>query len=154
MIVKALAKPMAKFVKTEAEHVAWLRKTCETIGQGSHYASVRLAFLTTEGRQSKFRVADLKHSEALELGTTILSEGLVLTVAVGVAAFEYERSSWSKAADEQRKSEESSTRESVLQARLDLIESQLGMLVAANAAQNIAIAAPNAHAQRRRWWLF
>lgn len=36
LVVKTLAKPVAKQLKTDAETVLWLGDACRTLGQGSH----------------------------------------------------------------------------------------------------------------------
>ena len=36
LVVKTLAKPVAKQLKADAETVLWLGDACRTLGQGSH----------------------------------------------------------------------------------------------------------------------
>ena len=36
LVVKTLAKPVAKQLKADAEHINWLRKGCTSMGQFSH----------------------------------------------------------------------------------------------------------------------
>jgi len=103
LLVKTLAKPVAKSVKELSVEHPLLRRLCVGIGQTTNYVVSRMTHLTTEPQSwHKFRYVEMKTAEALKSGAEILSESIILGVAVSVAVFEFERSARSKAASDER----------------------------------------------------
>ncbi|KAJ1452818.1 optic atrophy 3 protein-domain-containing protein [Pelagophyceae sp. CCMP2097] len=149
LILKTLAKPVGKQIKHEADRVEWLREACIRTGQFSHYCTSRLAFITSDGlRFGKFRVVDLKNSEAQSVGADIMSETFILTVAASVAIEEYTRSSRKRAIDEARKEAEIEAEKADLAQRLAAMELRLDSL-----AQELERArSPPQTPRWRRWW--
>lgn len=93
LIVRSLAKPVAKQLRENAGHVRLLRATCVRIGQSTHYIVSRLSHFSAEGitNHHKFVHVDLKQSEALKNGAEVLSEGFLVAAAASVAIFEFAR---------------------------------------------------------------
>ena len=92
LLVKTLAKPVARQLKVDAEHVGWLREACTSIGQTTNYLTSRLTHASSLDKWKKpYKHIELKATEAREKGAEIVSEGFVLTVAVTVMGYEYNR---------------------------------------------------------------
>ena len=106
LLVKTLAKPVARQLKVDAEHVGWLREACTSIGQTTNYLTSRLTHASSLDKWKKpYKHIELKATEAREKGAEIVSEGFVLTVAVTVMGYEYNRQNNYKEAAARRKEE-------------------------------------------------
>ena len=75
-----------------------------------------------------YKHVDLKDGAALHRGSEILSEGLVLSVAVAVAVYEFEKSQQKKAASEEKLEAAKAKHVADLEARLSRIENGLASL--------------------------
>ena len=146
LLVKTLAKPVARQLKVDAEHVGWLREYCCRMGQTTNYLTNRISHASSLDKWKKpYRHVDLKNTEALEKGSEILSEGFVLTVAVSVMGYEYNRQTNYKAAAEERKAQVEAGRRADVEARLEALEATIRTLHGELAA------GPAAPARRRQW---
>ncbi|KAJ8600040.1 hypothetical protein CTAYLR_001800 [Chrysophaeum taylorii] len=126
LVVKSLAKPMAKQLKEVAGDIGFLRNSCIWIGQTTSYVVARMSHFTAEGfNHHKFRFVELKKSEALKNGAEIVSEALVLATAVSVALLEYARTNQKKALDDQKRRAQQAEAEARQDARLLAIERAL-----------------------------
>ena len=143
LVVKTMAKPVARQLKADAQHIAWLRNSCMAIGQGSHYFVRRVGHATSMYQFNKpYKHIDLKNGDALEKGSESLSEGLILSVAVAVAVYEYDKGVQKKADAEARHAAAEVQRVADLGARLARIEAGLAGVEAALASKRPA----------RSWW--
>ena len=141
LLVKTLAKPVARQLKVDAEHVGWLREACTSIGQTTNYLTSRLTHASSLDKWKKpYKHIELKATEAREKGAEIVSEGFVLTVAVTVMGYEYNRQNNYKEAAARRKEEKEAERRADVEARLERLESLLAELK------------PPPETKRRRWW--
>mmetsp|Transcript_17545 Transcript_17545/g.57040 ORF Transcript_17545/g.57040 Transcript_17545/m.57040 type:complete len:159 (+) Transcript_17545:48-524(+) len=132
LVVKTLAKPVAKQLKADAQHIAWLRTMCTSLGWSSHYFTRRLSHATSlESFRKPYKHVDLKDSDCLNRGSEIVSEGLVLGVAIAVAAYEYEKSAHKKVVAEQKQEAREAQAAADLEARLVRIEAGLADVSAA-----------------------
>ena len=118
LLVKTLAKPVARQLKVDAEHVGWLREACTSIGQTTNYLTSRLTHASSLDKWKKpYKHIELKATEAREKGAEIVSEGFVLTVAVTVMGYEYNRQNNYKEAAARRKEEKEAERRADVEAR-------------------------------------
>lgn len=102
LVIKTLAKPLAKELKHQASNSGTLKGGVIWLGQSFHKASTIVSVRAAGFGTAK--VKPLEESKALSLGGDILSEFLVFSVAGGLLIWEY-RSSNAKAAvkaDEQK----------------------------------------------------
>jgi chaperonin cofactor prefoldin len=143
LLVKTLAKPVARQLKVDAEHVGWLREACTSIGQTTNYLTSRLTHASSLDKWKKpYKHIELKATEAREKGAEIVSEGFVLTVAVTVMGYEYNRQNNYKEAAARRKEEKEDMRRRDVEARLERLEAMLEELSRR----------PPVETKRRRWW--
>jgi len=83
-----------------------------------------------------YKHVDLKNREALNRGSEMLSEGFVLSVAIAVAAYEYDKSTRAKAAASERA-------EAAERRRVEAVERRLAAL------ERALLTTPR---PRRPWW--
>ena len=141
LLVKTLAKPVARQLKVDAEHVGWLREACTSIGQTTNYLTSRLTHASSLDKWKKpYKHIELKATEAREKGAEIVSEAFVLTVAVTVMGYEYNRQNNYKEAAARRKEEKEAERRADVEKRLERLEALLAELK------------PPQETKRRRWW--
>lgn len=127
LVMRALAKPVAKQLRENAGHIAILRTACVRIGQSTHHLVSRLSHFSAEGIKNhhKFVHVDLKQSEALKNGAEVLSEAFVVGVAASVAVLEFHRNNVKKVKDEEHKRAAQAEKDAHINARLSAIERAL-----------------------------
>ena len=106
LLVKTLAKPVARQLKVDAEHVGWLREACTSIGQTTNYLTSRLTHASSLDKWKKpYNISNSKPPRLERRARKLVSEGFVLTVAVTVMGYEYNRQNNYKEAAARRKEE-------------------------------------------------
>ena len=88
LLIKTLAKPMAKSLKESAKNHASVSSLLVSIGEVSHQATARLSIVSTHGLRVK-KIPSLDTNKALDRGADIFGEGIILGVASGILVFEY-----------------------------------------------------------------
>ena len=109
LLVRQISKPLAKrFANRAKKHRLFRDWVCIPIGQTFHYCEtrVKLASLDLVLKRKVFKVPKLSDKDAIEQGSTILSEVLILFTAIGILVYEYKKSR-----DEKKEEEEIKTAE-------------------------------------------
>lgn len=123
LLVKTLAKPVAKNIKSQAVKINSTREALIWVGQSSHALTTRMTIWSSGYKVRS--ISKIDDDTALSQGADILSESIIFGVSVCLLAFEYNRSS-----DKERRKEETrhkkirdeSTR---LQEKLDSLDKRL-----------------------------
>ena len=108
LFVKQISSPIARRLVNGAKRSSLFRNwVCVPLGQLYHFYEVqlKLAALNIVTRKVT-KVPKLSEEDAIELGSAILSEILILAVAVGIIVYEYTGSVLEKKEEEQLKKEE------------------------------------------------
>ena len=108
-IVRQAAKPIANKIGERAKESPVFRNwLCVPIGQGFHFIEIRVKMrnlnLTLNSKVTK--VPRLPESKAVEKGSELLSEIIVLGISSSLLVFEYNRQSDKEIAKEERMTEE------------------------------------------------
>lgn len=115
-LVRQISKPFAKFIADKAKESRIFRDwLCIPVAQKFNYIEVKFKIYTMNlgmGRVTK--VPPLSESRAVEKGSELLSEFIILTIASSILVFEFNRQSDKEQAKEDR-----------LAAEADLIESMI-----------------------------
>ena len=109
LLVKQISKPLAKrFANRAKKHRLFRDWVCIPIGQTFHYCEtrVKLASLDLVLKRKVVKVPKLSEKDAIEQGSTILSEVLILFTAISILVYEYKKSR-----DEKKEEEEIKTAE-------------------------------------------
>ena len=114
LLVKQISKPISRRVARTANQSQLFRDwICIPIGQVFHNVEVRikrasldLPFNRAGDTQKKYKVPRLSDKQAVEQGSEIISEVLILSVAIGVIVYEFTRSQQEKREEEAMKAQE------------------------------------------------
>ena len=109
LLVKQISKPLAKrFANRAKKHRLFRDWVCVPIGQMFHYceARVKLASLDVVLKRKVVKVPRLSEKDAIEQGSNILSEALILATAIAILVYEYKKSREEKREEEEIKSTE------------------------------------------------
>ena len=103
LVVKQISKPLARMIGDRARRSRVFRDwVCVPLGQGLHFYEVKLKMsaLNIGGVGRVTRVPRLSQSQAVEQGSEVLSEIIILGVAVGVLIYEYRKNKEEKQEEE------------------------------------------------------
>ena len=95
LLVKQISKPLAKrFANRAKKNLVFRDWVCVPTGQFFHLceARLRLASLDLALKRTVLKVPKLSEKDAIEHGSTILSEALILCTAVAILVYEYKKS--------------------------------------------------------------
>ena len=109
LLVKQISKPLAKrFANRAKNHRLFRDWVCIPIGQVFHYceARVKLASLDVVLKRRAVKVPRLSEKDAIEQGSTIMSEALILVTAIAILVYEYKKSREEKKEEEELKKAE------------------------------------------------
>ena len=109
LLVKQISKPLAKRFANRAKKNRLFRDwVCVPIGQMFHYceARVKLASLDVVLKRRAVKVPRLSEKDAIEQGSNILSEALILATAIAILVYEYKKSREEKKEEEEIKTAE------------------------------------------------
>lgn len=109
LLVKQISKPLAKSISNKAKNYRLFRNLIIIpIGQLFHYANVRLKIssLNLTLKTIVTKVPKLSQMDAIEQGSAILSEVIILSTAIGVLVYEYGKSKIEKEEEETMKTAE------------------------------------------------
>jgi len=109
LLIKQISKPLAKRISKNAQNIKVFREyVVIPIGQKFHYLEVKLkmASLDLRLRGKVTKVPRLSKKDALDHGSTILSEMLILCTAIGVLVYEYRKGQEEKLEEENQKRED------------------------------------------------
>lgn len=123
LLIKTLAKPVAKNIKSQAVKNNTTRKALVWVGQSSHVLTTRMTIWSSGYKVRS--ISKIDDDTALSQGADILSESVIFGVSVCLLAFEYNRSS-----DKERRKEETRHKQiqddsARLQAKLDSLDKRL-----------------------------
>ena len=106
LLVKQISKPLAKSISNKAKSYKLLRNwIIIPTGQIFHYCNVRLKIssLNLRIKNKVTKVPKLSENDAIEQGSAILSEIIILSTAIGVLVYEYGKSKIEKQEEENMK---------------------------------------------------
>lgn len=96
LFVKQVAKPIAKNIAVRAKNSRIFREyVCIPIAQAFHWYEIKLKMMTMDlgvGGKKITKVPKLNEAKAIEQGSEILSEFIILSIASALLIFEYSRS--------------------------------------------------------------
>lgn len=104
LLVKQVSKPFAKFIAAKAKNSKVFRDwVCMPIANGVNKMEVRMKFRAMNLGQGKVtKVPKLSEAKAVEQGSEILSEFIILSIASGILTWEYWKSSEKDKAKEEK----------------------------------------------------
>ncbi|KAB7503709.1 Optic atrophy 3-like protein [Armadillidium nasatum] len=94
IVVKQMGKPLANFAKERAKSNHFFRTyICMPPAQFYHWCEVRMKmYVMNIGRTGEnSTIPKLNEQAAIELGSSLLGEGVIFAIAVGALAYEYGR---------------------------------------------------------------
>ena len=109
LLVKQISKPLAKRFANRAKSNKLFRNwVCIPTGQMFHYVEtrVKLASLDLVLKRRALKVPRLSEKDAIEQGSTILSEALILFTVIGILVYEYKKGREEKKDEEEMKTAE------------------------------------------------
>lgn len=103
LVLRTLTKPVAKVLKARSKIHPGLNSVCHSLGQQQHRLLIRF-HMGYRGIQN-YVIKDIPAEQAVEKGADLIGEVLIFSVALGVATFEYQRSTV-KSRETERKQQE------------------------------------------------
>lgn len=103
LVLRTLTKPVAKVLKVRSKIHPGLNSICHSLGQQQHRLLIRF-HMGYRGIEN-YVIKDIPAEQAVEKGADLLGEVLIFSVALGVATFEYQRSTV-KSRETERKQQE------------------------------------------------
>jgi len=94
IVIKQMGKPLANFAKERAKNNHFFRPyVCMPPAQFYHWCEVRMKmYVMNIGKSGDgSTIPKLNEQAAIELGSSLLGEGVIFAVAVGVLGYEYNR---------------------------------------------------------------
>lgn len=107
LLIKQVSKPIAKVLATRARNSLFFRTyVCIPVAQLFHWYEIKLKMrmLNIGGKVTK--VPKLNEAKAIEQGSEILSEVIILSIAAAILIYEYNRSKEKEDAKELAKTQE------------------------------------------------
>lgn len=101
LLIKQISKPIAKSIAARARNSRLFREfICIPVAQMFHWYEIKMKMrmLNVSGKMTK--VPKLNEAKAIEQGSEILSEAIILTIASSILIYEYNRSSKKEEAKE------------------------------------------------------
>ncbi|MCL4137851.1 UNVERIFIED_CONTAM: hypothetical protein GTU68_019193 [Idotea baltica] len=94
IVIKQMGKPLANFAKERAKNNHFFRTyVCMPPGQFYHWCEVRMKmYVMNIGKTAdNSTIPKLNEQAAIELGASLLGEGVIFLIAASVLVFEYNR---------------------------------------------------------------
>mmetsp|Transcript_32807 Transcript_32807/g.50192 ORF Transcript_32807/g.50192 Transcript_32807/m.50192 type:complete len:199 (+) Transcript_32807:27-623(+) len=126
LLVKTLAKPLAKRIKTDFSRHPLTSRVLISVGQTSHSITSRLTIWSAGYRVRS--ITPLEADKAKSVGADILGEGIVLTITAWTVVFEYDRSSRKSKEKEAKQIKKAQEEREALQEKLHAIDTRLKAL--------------------------
>mmetsp|Transcript_22869 Transcript_22869/g.33453 ORF Transcript_22869/g.33453 Transcript_22869/m.33453 type:complete len:252 (-) Transcript_22869:203-958(-) len=137
LLIKTLAKPMAKRIKHEFSRFPSTQKALISIGQTAHQMTSRLT-IWSAGYKVR-NINPLEPEKALSKGADILGESFVFAVGGGVVVYDYTTSQAKSKAKEQKNLEKIHVESRALQEKLHALDARLKALEKVVKANNKAL---------------
>merc|ERR1712048_755789 len=106
LLVKTLAKPASKQIKTYVSKHPFSKKIVLKIGQFTHISSSRLPNLTSPLKYKVYNITPLEESKALSLGSDFIGEFFIFSVGTSLLVYEYQNKSKKDKLKEQKRLED------------------------------------------------
>ncbi|GMI20438.1 hypothetical protein TrCOL_g12288 [Triparma columacea] len=87
LLLKTLSKPLSRSLKSQAAEHETIRGVLVYVGNLSHKVTARMSIWAGGFKVKK--IGNLEHDKALQRGSDIFGETIILTVGSGVAVYEY-----------------------------------------------------------------
>lgn len=126
LLVKTLAKPLAKRIKHEAARTVSGQNIIISLGQLTHGVTSRMT-VWSMGYKVK-SVAPLEETKALAKGAEFLGESFIFLVAGGIVVYEYDKSAQSTKVKEKKRHDEMMATDAALEAKLHSLDLRLKAL--------------------------
>eukprot|EP00546_Thalassionema_frauenfeldii_P019384 CAMPEP_0178907832 /NCGR_PEP_ID=MMETSP0786-20121207/7589_1 /TAXON_ID=186022 /ORGANISM="Thalassionema frauenfeldii, Strain CCMP 1798" /LENGTH=153 /DNA_ID=CAMNT_0020579673 /DNA_START=55 /DNA_END=513 /DNA_ORIENTATION=+ len=126
LVLKTLSKPLSKHVKHQFAKNEYTQGFLVGIGQGTHQVTSRLTMWSSGYKVRS--IHPLEEKDAMKNGAEFVGEAFVLSVATGVAIWEYNRSSESNRRKEEQKLAKAKAERDALNAQLVKLTKRLEAL--------------------------
>jgi hypothetical protein len=126
---KEISKPLASKIKEYATSHPFVRTLAMSLGRMHEQASQQLESMWA-GRGFVRSLRPVSESTAFSVGTDLLSQGFMLSTAIGIVLFEYWRADQQKAVETAEKAAQKAARRALKEARLRDLERNLADLQA------------------------
>ncbi|KAG9410393.1 Optic atrophy 3 protein [Aphanomyces cochlioides] len=126
LLLRTLTKPVAKALKSRSKTQPWLNSICNSIGQRHHRVLLNIQ-MSMQGQihSRTVQIKPLPADQAVEKGADFLGEVLIFSVALGVAAYEYDRSNKSSKEKERKANERDFQKQQEIDMRFRRLEHQM-----------------------------
>jgi len=141
LLLKQLTKPVAKRIESQMAENPWFKDRCVGFAQSVNRISVRFARNLSGGAKQDAVVLPLSENRAVQYGASLISEGIVFSVAGGLIVYEYGRKVRS---DEHKKLQEEARRISVATALAEMQE-EISLLRLSIVRHGIKVGATHNH---------
>eukprot|EP01138_Halocafeteria_seosinensis_P006619 gb/GECG01006767.1/.p1 GENE.gb/GECG01006767.1/~~gb/GECG01006767.1/.p1 ORF type:complete len:244 (+),score=39.80 gb/GECG01006767.1/:1-732(+) len=126
LLVKTVAKPVAKQIKEYAQEHPRFRGLCIRLGRAIHYTTTHLEVNLRQGRIIKLK--ELPETKAISTGADFLGESFVFSVGAVMVFVEYRRQRKEKAVEAEEKARKAETEHKIISMRFEAIEQELHQL--------------------------
>jgi hypothetical protein len=120
VLFKEVAKPVASSLKKQAHEHPTVKQFAMSLGRGYEHTQLRIEAMFQGVRIKEFKPVSDGH--ALQVGADLLSQGFILSVAIGLVMFEYIRSAADKKAETEQTARRKAARAAIKEDRLTQIE--------------------------------
>ena len=129
VLFKEISKPLAASFKTHAKTHPVFRAFALSLGRKHEHLSQHVDALWASGGRARLReLKPVPEQTAFTVGTDLMSQGFLLTTAVGLIWLEYARSAEAKDAEAREKAEREAAKSAIREARLQDIERSIAEL--------------------------
>lgn len=126
LLVKTLAKPMAKRIKHDFSRFPITRRLLVNVGQTTHTVTSRLTIWSAGYKVRS--ITPLESEKAISKGADFLGEAIVFSVGGGVVVWEYNLSKSKEKEKEKKRLREMDNDRERLQAKLNTLDTRLAAL--------------------------
>jgi hypothetical protein len=131
VLFKEVSKPIASGIKNYAKTHPVFRAFALTTGRSHEYLSQHVEVLWASGGRARLKeLRPVPEQTALTVGADLMSQGFLLSTAIGLVWFEYARANQAKEAETREKAEREAAKSAIREARLLDIERQVADLSA------------------------
>jgi len=123
LLIKTLAKPVAKRIKSQGAKIDFTKKSLVWVGQTSHALTTRMTIWSSGYKVRS--IAKIEEEAALTRGADIMSEAFIFSVSGALLVYEYHRSSEKDRKKEEAKHKQITDDAKRLQANLDSLDKRL-----------------------------
>jgi hypothetical protein len=129
VLFKEVSKPLASSIKNFAKTHPTFRGFALATGRYHEYFSQHVEVLWASGGRTRLReLKPVPEQTALTVGADLMSQGFLLSTAMGLVWLEYARANQTKEAEAREKAEREAAKSAIREARLLDIERQVADL--------------------------